>query len=298
MLGELADGRGLAGTVDTRDHDHGGPVLAVVQVVGAVADDQHLLQGRQKVGDRVGQQALHGRRVGGLVLLHAALEVGQQEFGGLDAGVGHQQRGLQFLIKLVVDPRAGEDSGQAGAGLAQAGLELVEPAFALGRGGGGCRLRFGSGGWRNRSRSCSGWRRGGRWRGEGCGHGGRRRRHRWRQCGRGWRWGGPVGNRCGVRAGRWALRVRRGLGRRFWIHRRGRGLAPRRRPPTRAGRGGRFGGRNGCGVWLGGGGRRRGGHCWCQRLRGCGGVGRGGGRGGGHLVDGRGDGRCFGGRLG
>jgi hypothetical protein len=41
-----------------------------------------LLQRRQQVGDGLGQQPLDGRRVGGLGLLHAALQVGQQELGG------------------------------------------------------------------------------------------------------------------------------------------------------------------------------------------------------------------------
>ena len=53
---------------------------------------------------------------------------------GPDAGIGHQQRGLQLFIQCVVDLGAGEDGRDAGAGLAQAGLELVQPAFAFGRG--------------------------------------------------------------------------------------------------------------------------------------------------------------------
>jgi hypothetical protein len=71
-------------------------------------------------------------RVGGAAVLDAALEVVEQMLRGLDAGVGHQQGRFQFLVQRVVNARAGEHGGNAGAGLAQARAELVQPACALG----------------------------------------------------------------------------------------------------------------------------------------------------------------------
>jgi hypothetical protein len=73
-----------------------------------------------------------GGRIGGTAVLDAALQIGQQVLGGLDAGIGQQQRGLQILVERLVDLRPGEHLSQAGAGLAQAGTQLVEPAAALG----------------------------------------------------------------------------------------------------------------------------------------------------------------------
>ena len=115
------------------------------------------LQRHQQRGDGLGQQALDGARVGGFGFLHAALEIGQQVVRGLHAGVGQQQGGFQFFVERVVDLRAGEHRGDAGAGLAQAELELVQPAFALGRGCGGGRQSLG-----RRGHHDFGWRRHGR----------------------------------------------------------------------------------------------------------------------------------------
>jgi hypothetical protein len=73
--------------------------------------------------------------VGGHLALDASAQVVEQELGGLHAGVGHQQRGLELFIERIVDLRVDEHGLDAGAGLAQAGLELVEPALAFGGGG-------------------------------------------------------------------------------------------------------------------------------------------------------------------
>jgi hypothetical protein len=90
VLGELADRRGLAGAVDARHHDHGGLVLA---------DHQRLLQRPQQLRERVDQDVLGLHRPGGAAGGDLALALRQQELGGGDAGVGQQQRRLQFLVQ-------------------------------------------------------------------------------------------------------------------------------------------------------------------------------------------------------
>ena len=92
-----------------------------------------ILQRRQQLGEGLDQQTLDGGRIGDVAVFDAAFQVLQQMLGGLDAGVGHQQGRFQVFVQRVVNLRAGEHGGNAGAGFAQAGLELVDPALALGR---------------------------------------------------------------------------------------------------------------------------------------------------------------------
>jgi hypothetical protein len=87
----------------------------------------------EQLGDSVDQQRLDGERLGRASLLDAPLQVGKQELGRLDAGIGHQQRGLELLVERIVDLRAGKDLGNARAGLAQPAAQLVEPALAMRR---------------------------------------------------------------------------------------------------------------------------------------------------------------------
>ena len=143
MSRQLADRCGLSGPVHTRHHHHRGLVLA---------NHLGLLQGLQQVCNRIGQQALHRRRVGGLALLDPPFQIAQQEFRGLDPAVGHQQRRFQVFVQGIIDLRAGEHRGQAAASLAQTQLELVQPALA--------RHFRGLGGHRGRLRRH--WLRGGR----------------------------------------------------------------------------------------------------------------------------------------
>ncbi|MNT57352.1 hypothetical protein D3C72_1947140 [compost metagenome] len=122
VLGQLADGCGLARAIDACDHDDRGALLA---------NDQRLFQRRQQIGQCVGQQALDGCRVGGLAVLDALFQIVQQVLGGLDAGIGHQQGLFQLLIQLLVDLGAGKDGGNARARLAQAAFEPVHPAATV-----------------------------------------------------------------------------------------------------------------------------------------------------------------------
>ena len=178
----------------------------------------------QQVGDGFGQQAAHLLHVGRHLSLDAATQVLKQELGRLHAGVGHQQRGFQLFVERIVDLRVDEHGLDAGACLAQAGLELVQPALAFGfrwgrfeasgRGDDGCRSR-------GRCNSCGGC---------GC----RRRdrgKHRRRQRRRDRR-----GHRC-----RWQRRRSRGSGHGHGHgHGHGRSLVlspkPRRRREHRLGR--------------------------------------------------------------
>ena len=97
-----------------------------------LADHQLLFQRLQQFGNGIGQQGAHLRRIGGLGGLDAALEVFQQVFGGLHAGIGHEQGGFEVFVEFLVDSGAGKDGGDAAAGAAQTGLEAVEPAGAGG----------------------------------------------------------------------------------------------------------------------------------------------------------------------
>ena len=203
----LAGRRGLAGPIGAHVHEHGRRGLSV---------RQRALQGLKQIGDSLRQQTTNGSGLGCLGLLGSALQADQQVLSGGNPCISLQKSGLQVFVQRIVDARAGEDGGDAGAGLAQPGLEFVQPALAGGRGSRGGRrrcsryrrrsLRGNLGGWR-------GWcgRRCGRWcwrwfrvaglaprrcppaaggfcrGGGGCGRGSR--------CNRGWRGSGCC-NRC------------------------------------------------------------------------------------------------------
>ena len=123
VFGQLANRRGLARAVDADHHDHRGLVQA---------NDQRPFQRLQQVCQRICQQLLDGGRFGGLAVLDAALEVGQQPLRRLDAGVSHQQRFFQLLIQRIVNACAGKHRGDARPCLAQPVLEAVHPAAACG----------------------------------------------------------------------------------------------------------------------------------------------------------------------
>jgi hypothetical protein len=93
VLGELADGRGLAGTVDPATMITVGPCWPLCRLSGRSPTTSTFCRGASKSVIASASRPLTAAGSVVLVLLHAALEVGQQEFGGLDAGVGHQQRG-------------------------------------------------------------------------------------------------------------------------------------------------------------------------------------------------------------
>mmetsp|Transcript_6740 Transcript_6740/g.28261 ORF Transcript_6740/g.28261 Transcript_6740/m.28261 type:complete len:305 (+) Transcript_6740:432-1346(+) len=120
MAGQFADAGGLAGTVHANDHHHGGHVSAHLQA---------FFERRQHIGQGVHQQAAHRLRILGLGRLHAALEVVKQKLGRLHAGIGQQERFFELFVQPLIDLRAGEDLGDARAGLAQAGPQAVQPVL-------------------------------------------------------------------------------------------------------------------------------------------------------------------------
>ena len=128
VLGELTDAGGLACTVDTGHHDHGGHVLAY---------DQWLLQRLQQLGQRRNQRILQRYRMGDAAGLGALAQVFDECFGGLHASVGHEQRVFQALVQRFVHLAAAEYAGDAVGGFAQTGFELVQPFLPLGRYGRG-----------------------------------------------------------------------------------------------------------------------------------------------------------------
>jgi hypothetical protein len=80
--------------------------------VGCVlADHQRLLQRPQQVGDGVGQDAASpATGLGGPCCgLTRRFTSSSRCSGGLDAGVGHQQRRFELLVERIVDLRADED---------------------------------------------------------------------------------------------------------------------------------------------------------------------------------------------
>jgi hypothetical protein len=94
-------------------------------------NDECFFQRTQQLRQRVGEDVLHLHRPRRAAGLDTALDLVQQMLCRLDTGVRHQKRGLELFVELVVDLPAGEHLRDAGAGLAQARAELLEPALAL-----------------------------------------------------------------------------------------------------------------------------------------------------------------------
>ena len=104
MLGQLADGGGLAGAVDAGQHDDEGLVRG---------DVERLLQRRQQSSRPSLQRLLELGGFGQLVALDAASQVVEQGLGRIDADIGGDQDGFQFFVQLVIDlaaARTGSDS--------------------------------------------------------------------------------------------------------------------------------------------------------------------------------------------
>src|SRR5690606_28130841 len=133
-MGQLADGSGLARAVDAGDHHH--------QRAGAPQVERPL-ERPQVVGQDLAQRRLD---LGGILdafLAHAGAQGGQQLLGGLEPGVGHDQRRFELLEQVLVDLDAHEQAAQALAGARQALLEPPQPGSLPGRLGGGGRGRRG-----------------------------------------------------------------------------------------------------------------------------------------------------------
>jgi hypothetical protein len=121
MPGQLADAGGLAGAVDADHHDHGRHMLA---------DRERPLQGRQQIGDAIGEQPAHGGRILQMGALDAPLQLVEQVTGRGDAGVGLEQRRLQVFVHRVVD--AGGDERLRCSSRSCAGRFAAWPASRCG----------------------------------------------------------------------------------------------------------------------------------------------------------------------
>jgi hypothetical protein len=146
LLRQLADGGGLARTVDTDDQDHERLVLR--------RDDQRLFDRAQQGSQFFLQGLVQGIGIGQLLARDFLGQALDDDGGRLDAHVGRQQAGLDLVEEIVVDglfakEQTGHALANAGAGLGQALLEAREEARlgvfhrlgdGLGRGGRqGCR---------------------------------------------------------------------------------------------------------------------------------------------------------------
>ena len=135
--GELAERGGLAGAVDADHEDDRGVVAQVDRVLARAGD------ARQQLGQAAGQR-LAALDVAGLGLL---LELRDDLRGRLGADVGHDQRLLQALPRLLVDVALEqrrldlglERDARLGHVLAQAAEEAAALALLLGLGRGGLR---------------------------------------------------------------------------------------------------------------------------------------------------------------
>ena len=121
LLGDLANGGGLADAVNADDQHHAG---GGGQVQGGVAHVQHL---HQDVFQR-----LTGFFRGGQVLAADGLAQSFHSLdGGVDAQIRQDQALFQLVVKVVVDlSKTGEDAaqgvGQCVTGLGQTGFDLVK----------------------------------------------------------------------------------------------------------------------------------------------------------------------------
>ncbi|MNS37603.1 hypothetical protein D3C72_698250 [compost metagenome] len=150
FLRQLADGGGLAGTVDADDQNHERLVLR--------GDFQWLLDGFEH-GRQLGLQGfVQGIGVSQFLARNLLRQTLNDHRGGFDTDVGSQQTGLEVLEQFVINnlfaqEQAGHAFADTGAGLGQALLEAGEEtgfgffgAYRLDRGFDGRRDRL-----RNRS---------------------------------------------------------------------------------------------------------------------------------------------------
>jgi len=96
-LSNLGDGGRLADPVDAHEHPH-------IRFAGDVLEGARLAGGVEQ-GHQFAVQHTHQRvGVGDLVGLGALLHVGEDALGGGDTDVGEEQRVLEFVPGVVVDP--------------------------------------------------------------------------------------------------------------------------------------------------------------------------------------------------
>ena len=115
-MGQLADGGGFACAVDASDHDD--ERLGLLQVKGA-------FQRPQMIGQQGAQCGFDFGWVFDAFFAYAGAQCGQELFCGLQPGIGHDQRGLEFLEQVFVDFDADEQAAQALPGARQALFEAA-----------------------------------------------------------------------------------------------------------------------------------------------------------------------------
>ncbi|MND54073.1 hypothetical protein D3C80_451250 [compost metagenome] len=125
LLGQFADGGGLAGAVHTDHQDHIGLVLRLYH--------QRLLDRAQQRSQFFLQRLVQGIGVGQLLAGNLLGQVLDDGGSGFHANVGGQQSGFDFVEQVVIDDflaqeQAGHALADAGAGLRQALLEAGEEA--------------------------------------------------------------------------------------------------------------------------------------------------------------------------
>ena len=114
MLAQLADAGRLTGAVHARDHDHHRLFAA---------EHHGFFQGVQQFDQQIAQGSLHAFGRFDALCLDAAAQFAEQVFGGVDTGIGHQQRGFQLFEQRFVHLHADEERGQALARLRQSGAQ-------------------------------------------------------------------------------------------------------------------------------------------------------------------------------
>src|SRR5262249_15256890 len=106
QLRELADRGGLARAVHAREHD---------DERLAPGSRERRLERREQLGE---DRVQLGFELGGALqpaLAAALAQAREQVLGGIDAGIGREQRGLELLEQRLVDPTAAEQPRQARA---------------------------------------------------------------------------------------------------------------------------------------------------------------------------------------
>ncbi len=131
ILGQLADGGGLAGPVDAGDHDD-------ERFVGA--DIQRLFEGLENIEEGIGQSLLDAFRRIQLVAFGAGLEIIEQILGRFDAHIAGQEQGFQVFQQFVVNLAPGEQGLEFAAPLSAGLAQPLEQALAPG----GLHRRIGS----------------------------------------------------------------------------------------------------------------------------------------------------------
>ncbi|MDE1190767.1 MAG: hypothetical protein PW786_01275 [Arachidicoccus sp.] len=114
MLCQLADAGGLTRAVDAGDHHH--------ERLRA-AEHQRFFQRLEQVDQQRAQRRFDLLGIGEALGAHFFAQRFEQEFGGIDARVRHQQRGFELFVQVLVDLRADENAGQARTRFRQAGLQ-------------------------------------------------------------------------------------------------------------------------------------------------------------------------------